>query len=88
MCVCCSGVSTSTFTELFSAINKISGFLNAVSDNSIDLYDFYTDGCLGWKGQCICCVIRREGGMEGGREGGRGRGEGGRELGREGGREG
>ena len=33
---CCSGVSTSTFSELFSAMNKISGFLNAVSDNSID----------------------------------------------------
>ena len=32
--------------------------------------------CLGWKGQCICCVTR-------GREGGRG----GRERGREGGRE-
>ena len=35
--------------------------------------------CLGWKGQRICCVTRREGGREG-REGGR--------LGREGGREG
>ena len=31
--------------------------------------------CLGWKGQCICCVTRGEGGREGGRggrEGGRG----------------
>ena len=31
--------------------------------------------CLGWKGQCICCVTRG-----GGREGGEGRG--GREVGR------
>ena len=54
--------------------------------------------CLGWKGQCICCVTRgREGGREGGRggtprEGGLGRlgreGRGGREGGREGGRDG
>ena len=42
--------------------------------------------CLGWKGQCICCVTR-EGGREGGREGREG-GEGGREGGRQGGREG
>ena len=41
--------------------------------------------CLGWKGQCICCVTSgREGGREG-RERGRERERGG---GREGGREG
>ena len=39
--------------------------------------------CLGWKGQCICCVTR---GRDGGREGREGRGgEGGEEReGREG----
>ena len=41
--------------------------------------------CLGWKGQCICCVTRgREGGREGRREGGKEGAEGGR-GGREGG---
>ena len=46
--------------------------------------------CLGWKGQCICCVTRgREGGSEGmGGEGWEGGREGGGRGGREGGREG
>ena len=82
-------VNTSTLSELFSAVNKLSGLFNitcnsfAVSDNNID---YMTSGasrtehyqlasnklglCLGWKGQCICCVTRR-GGREGGREAGR-----------------
>ena len=45
--------------------------------------------CLGWKGQLIRCVTRREGGRVGGREGRGGEGgrEGGREEGGRGGRE-
>ena len=63
-------------------MNKISGFVNAVSDNSIDYMTSTRTG------QCICCVIRR-GGREGGREGEReGEREGGREGGMEGGSEG
>ena len=83
-------VNTSTLSELFSAVNKLSGIFNitcnsfAVSDNNID---YMTSGAPRTEhyqlasnklGLCLGGKGWREGG-EGGREGGRGGRLGGRQ---------
>ena len=94
-------VNTSTLSELFSAVNTLSGLFDitcnsfAVIDNNID---YMTSGAPRTKhyqlasnklGLCLGWEGgrgRREGGREGGKEGGREAGrQGGREAGREGG---
>ena len=66
MCVCCSGVSTSTCSELFSAMNKISGFLNAVSYNSIDYMTSTRTVAQAGKDNAFVVSLDGEGGREGG----------------------
>ena len=74
-------VNTSTLSELFSAVNKLSRLFNiicnsfAMSDNNID----YMTSAKFWRFTDKALSAGRDGGMDGWMEGGREGGDGGRE---------